>query len=149
MNIYALTIGIAIVTYVIIRFKKTRLERTKWAYPLFLASFPVYYFAFAIYAKNTQALGYEVLVGLIFFLIAFVAFKSRNKTSALLVGAGSILHGVYDAYHDLLFVNPGTPDWWLEFCGSIDIILGLYLIYYAVNVPDKVLKQDAQTARAS
>lgn len=141
MNIYALTIGIAIVVYVILRFKKTRLERTKWAYPLFLASFPVYYFVFAIYANNLQALGYEIAVGFIFFSIAFIAYKSTNKIPALMVGVGSILHAVYDAYHDLLFINPGTPGWWLEFCGSIDVILGLYLIYYAANIPNKTLKK--------
>ena len=146
MNIYALTIGIAIIAYVIIRFKKTRLERTKWAYPFFLATFPVYYFVFAIYSKNIQAFGYEVAVGLIFFIISFIAYKSKNRTSALLIGIGCILHGVYDAYHDLLFINPGTPSWWLEFCGSIDIILGLYLIYYALNVPNNALKQGHEKA---
>ena len=146
---YALIIGIAIVAYVIIRFKKTRLENTKWSYPLLLATFPVYYFVFAIYAKDFPALGKEVLVGFGFFSLAFWAYRSKRKTSALLVGLGSILHAVYDAYHDMLFVNSGTPNWWLEFCGSIDIILGVYLIYFAITVPIKALKQDAQTARAS
>ena len=149
MNIYALIIGIAIVAYVIIRFKKTRLERTKWAYPLFLATFPVYYFVFAIYAKDFPALGKEVAVSLVFFSLAFMAYRSKRKTSALIVGLGSIFHAVYDAYHDILFVNSGTPNWWLEFCGSIDIIIGVYLIYFAFKVPNKALKQDAQTARAS
>lgn len=149
MNFYALVIGIAIVAYVIIRFKQNGLEKTKWAYPVFLATFPLYYFAFAIYAQDTQALGYEALIGVAFFSIAFFAYKSSKKASALLVGSGSILHGVYDAYHEELFVNPGTPEWWLEFCGSIDIILGVYLIYFAIKVPNEALKQDAQTARVS
>ncbi|WP_444926794.1 hypothetical protein ACJJI4_01360 [Microbulbifer sp. TRSA002] len=137
MNIYAFTIGIAIVAYIIIRFKKTRLERTKWAYPVLLATFPCYYFAFAIYAKDTQALGLEILTGLAFFLIAFFSYKSSKKASALLVGLGCIIHGFYDVYHDLLFINSGTPEWWLEFCGSIDFILGVYLIYYAIKAPNK------------
>ena len=149
MNIYALVIGLAVVSYVIIRFKKKRWEKTKWAYPLFLASFPFFYFAFAIYVADFSALGKEILVGTTFFLIAYVAYKSQRKLSALLVGIGCILHAVYDYYHDIFFINNGTPSWWLEFCGSIDLVLGLYLIYFAIKVPNKVLKQDAQTARAS
>lgn len=149
MNIYALIIGIVIVTYVIIRFKKTKLERTKWAYPLFLATYPIYYFAFAIYGNDLIALGKEIAMGSIFLLLAFLAYKSQRKLSALLVGLGSILHAVYDAYHNSIFVNAGTPVWWLEFCGSIDVILGLYLIYFAIKIPNKVLKQDTNTPRVS
>jgi len=141
LNIYALIAGIATVAYVIIRFKKTRLERSKWAYPLLLASFPLFYFIFAIYAKDTQALAYEVLISLVFFLIALFSYKSSIRASALLVASGCILHGVYDAYHDLLFINPGAPNWWLEFCGSIDIILGVYLIYFALKAPGRVPRQ--------
>ncbi len=42
------------------------------------------------------------------------------------------MHAIYDYYHDDLFINPGTPTWWPEFCGSIDIIIGVYIIYLAL-----------------
>lgn len=137
MNIYALAIGIITIVYMIVCLRKTKLDRTKWAYPLLLSTFPLYYFAFAIYAMDARALVYEILIGLAFFFIAFIAYKSSKKTSALIIGIGSLIHGFYDLYHDLLFINSGTPDWWLEFCGSIDIVLGLYLIYFAIKVPNK------------
>lgn len=146
MNIYALVIGIAIAAFIIIRFKTTRLERKKWAYPVLLATFPLYYFVFAIYAENAQALRYEILAGIAFFLIAFIAYISSKKAAALLVGAGCILHGFYDVYHHLLFINPGTPEWWLEFCGSIDIILGIYLIYFAIQLPYKLIQPTANAS---
>ena len=134
MNIYALITGLVIVTYIIIRFRKTKLDRTKCAYPLLLASFPVYYFAFALYANDYPALGKEVLIGIIFFVIAYIAYRSNRKIAAIIIGSGSFLHALYDAYHDLLFINTGTPAWWLEFCGSIDLILAIYLFYFAINI---------------
>lgn len=149
MNLYALTIGLVVVFYVIYRFKITRLEKTSWAYPLFMATFPVYYFVFALYGNDYVALGKEMLIGTIFLILAYIAYKSNRKLSALLVAAGCLLHAAYDMYHDILFVNAGTPGWWLEFCGSIDLILGLYLIYFALTVPDKAYKQGAQAVRAS
>lgn len=147
MSFYALITGLVVISYVIVRFKHKRWEKTKWAYPLFLASFPFFYFAFAVYANDITALGAEVLSGTIFFLLAYIAYKSQLKLSALLVGFGCVLHAAYDYYHDTFFINAGTPSWWIEFCGSIDLILGLYLIYFAINAPGKVLNQDAETTR--
>ena len=149
MSIYALTIGLVAVFYVIYRFKKTRLEKTRWAYPVFMATFPIYYFIFAIYGSDYIALGKEMLIGIIFFILACVAYKSNRKLSVFLVAAGCLLHAAYDMYHDMLFINAGTPGWWLEFCGSIDLILGLYLVYFGLTVPDKAYKQGAQVVRAS
>ena len=122
------------VTYIIFRFKKTRLEKTKWAYPLLLGSFPVYYFVFAIYAQDYKALGYELAFGVLFIVAAYFAFKTKRKLSLLVVGIFCILHAAYDLFHDYLFVNTGAPSWWLEFCGSIDIILGFYLIFLALSL---------------
>ena len=95
--------------------KKTELENSRWVFPFFLATFPVYYFAFAIYAKDFTALGKEILIAFVFFSLAFFAYLSKLKLSVLLVGVGSLLHAVYDVYHDILFINSGTPNWWLEF----------------------------------
>ncbi len=41
-----------------------------------------------------------------------------------------------NSYH---FTNAGTPEWWFEFCGSIDVILGVYLIYFAMKIPNRAL----------
>ena len=114
-----------------------------------MASFPLYYFAFAVYGHDLIALYKEIAIGSAFFVLAFIAIKSKRKTSAALVGIGCLLHAAYDAYHNVLFVNPGTPSWWLEFCGSIDLILGVYLFYFATKAPNKTFKNAAQNTRCS
>lgn len=134
MNYIALIVGILTVTFIIFRFKKTRLERTKWAYPLLLASFPVYYFVFAVYAQDYKALAYEVIFGAFFILAAYLGYKANRKLSLLVVGVFYLLHAAYDLFHDYSFVNTGTPTWWPEFCGSIDLILGFYLIFLALSL---------------
>jgi uncharacterized membrane protein HdeD (DUF308 family) len=149
MNLYALVIGMATVAFIIFRFKQSKLEYTKWAYPLLLASFPVYYFAFAVYGNDFTALGKELLAGMVFFAFAFIAYKSQRALAAVLVGIGCILHAIYDASHNLLFTNAGTPDWWIEFCGSIDLILGVYLIYFALTMRSKAQNHDVQRIHAS
>jgi peptidoglycan/LPS O-acetylase OafA/YrhL len=146
MNIYALTIGIITAILIIWHFKRRKLEKSKLPYPILLATFPLYYFVFALYSSDYVALYKEIGVGFIFLVLALLAIKSNRKASSLLVAIGCIAHGIYDAYHNMLFINNGTPSWWLEFCGSIDIILGIYLIYFAVSAPNKAFKNDRQKA---
>ena len=148
MNIYALIIGIITAILVICYFKRKGLEKAQLPYPILLASFPLYYFVFALYANDHLALYKEIGISLIFLLLAYLAIKSNRKTSLILVSLGCITHGAYDVYHNILFLNNGTPVWWVEFCGSIDLILGFYLIYFAVTVPNKVFKHNHQKAAA-
>ncbi len=141
MNIYALLSGILIAFFVILHFRKGALETSPWAYPLLLASFPFYYFAFALFVADIPVLGQEVLSGLLFFALAGWSILSRQRLGLMLVGLGCLLHGVYDFYHDALFINPGMPDWWIEFCGSIDWILGIYLIARSLQLPEPVARR--------
>jgi uncharacterized membrane protein HdeD (DUF308 family) len=131
MNILAFIIGIFISIAVIVHFKRTRLENSKFAYSALLFTFPFYYFAFSIYGNDYAALPLELIGGLAFFIIAISALKFSNFYKFLLLAIGYIFHGIYDVIHHLLFINNGTPNWWPEFCGSIDIILGLYLVTLA------------------
>lgn len=141
MKLYALAIGIIIGAFIIIGFRQSGLEKNRFAYPLLFASFPLYYFAFAITAADLTALHKEIAAGMVFFVLAIIAIGSRKKTSVAIVGIGCIAHAAYDAYHNLLFTNPGTPSWWREFCGSIDLILGVYLLYASLTMPNGVLKK--------
>ncbi len=144
MNISALTIGIITAVLIIWHFKKSKLEKAQLTYPILLATFPVYYFVFAIYAGDYLALFKEAGFSLVFFGLAYLAIILKRKASASLVALGYIVHGIYDIYHDKLFINNGTPVWWAEFCGSIDLILGIYLIYFAVAAPNKAFKLERQ-----
>lgn len=131
MNIFALIIGVLISIIVILRFKKTRLERSKFTYALLLFSFPFYYILFAIYSNDYQAISLEFVGGLLFFIIAMSAVKLEGFYKFNLLAIGYVFHGVYDVTHHIFFVNKGTPIWWPQFCGVIDIIIGLYLIALA------------------
>lgn len=133
MNPYALLAGILISLYIVLRFRKTGLERTCWADPVLLASFPVYYWVFALYAADMDALLGELLLALPFMLLAYLGYRQRSLLGLAALNVGCLGHAVYDAGHHQLFTNPGTPVWWTEFCGSIDVFVGLYLLILAVK----------------
>ncbi len=140
MNYYAFIAGIIISIYVVVRFKKTKLEKRKWAYPAFLATFPIYYWVFAIYAADYSALINEIGAGLAFLLLAYMAYRLNSVSGLILLATGYILHAGYDVIHDSLFINLGTPPWWPEFCGSVDVLIGIYLLYLVVSVKGRATK---------
>lgn len=137
MNIYALAFGILIAVIVVLRFRSGRLEKTKWAYPMFLATFPVYYWVFAIYASDYPALFNELMASVAFFAIAYVAYKFRSFATLLLLASGYVAHAAYDFYHGAWFTNSGVPAWWPEFCGSVDVLVGVYIAYLAFSLRER------------
>jgi len=137
MKIYALAVGTVIAVLVVLHLKATKRENTRWAYPLLLATFPVYYCIFAVFGSDYSALLGEFLVGVVFLAIAFVAYKFRSLGTLLLLATGYIAHAAYDFYHNLLLSNAGTPVWWPEFCGSVDVLLGGYVAYLAFSLHKK------------
>jgi hypothetical protein len=132
MNITALLSGILVSIVIILYFKKKRLEKSKYIYSLLLFSFPLYYFLFAIYDFDFETLSLELLGGGLFFVLALLALTLNVFYKFALLSVGYVLHGVYDITHNLFFINKGTPTWWPEFCGAIDIIIGLYLLKLAL-----------------
>ena len=132
MNIWALLIGTMLATFAVIRFKRRELENTAWLYPLLLASFPIFYWIFAIYASDYAALPGEIAVGLVYFAIAYIACRWRSSGTSIILAIFFISHAVYDAMHHAIFVNEGTPVWWPEFCGSADLVFGFYLLCSAL-----------------
>lgn len=134
MNYYAVVVGIVIAVYAVIQFRMANLEKSNWAYPALLATFPIYYWVFAIYASDYDALVFEVAIGIGFLFLAYVAYRLNNFIGLLLLAFGYIGHAVYDSVHGSLFENQGTPLWWPEFCGSVDVLIGVYLAYLAVSM---------------
>ncbi len=134
MNYYALIAGTAIAVFIIVRFRRTRLEKRAATYPLLLATFPVYYWVFALYASDYNALKYELVFGAAFIALAFIAYKLQSASGAAFAASAYIGHAIYDAVHDYYFINAGTPSWWPEICGAVDGIVGVYLIYLAFTI---------------
>ena len=135
MNIYALAIGIVIAVFVVLRFRARRLEKTKWAYPIFLATFPVYYWFFAAYSSGQFVLLKEFVAGIAFLVISYIAYRFKTSTTLLLLAVGYVAHAAYDFYHDIFFINDGVPRLWPEFCGSVDVLIGSYVAYLAFSLP--------------
>lgn len=131
MNIYALTAGILSAIAVVSLFRSWRLEGTRWAYPVLLAEFPVNYWAFAIHGSDATALRLEILVGAAFVAVACIAYRARSFATLMVLAAGYVMHAAYDFSHDLFFVNAGEPAWWPEYCASVDVLIGLYIVYLA------------------
>lgn len=124
----ALAAGIALAIVTIISIKWSNNENSAWGYPLVLASLPTCYIGFALYADDSEALLPEILHGLPFYVLALrAAFKPAKLLTALLAIA-FIWHGIYDFIHPWLFTNKGTPSWWDVFCGSVDFVIGAYLL---------------------
>ncbi|KTF18373.1 DUF6010 family protein [Pseudoalteromonas sp. H105] len=143
MNIPAFTIGIVVSIFLIGHFKKSRLESSKFTYAFLLITFPLYYFAFAVYVNDYAVIPLELMSGLVFFGIAILSLRLTNFYKFNLLALGYLLHGIYDIIHHMLFINAGTPVWWPEFCGVIDIIIGLYLMNLAFKLRDIAMHHDA------
>lgn len=91
----------------------------------------MYYWVFAVYAADYTALLNEIVAGVAFLAIAYVAYKFRSIATLLLLSIGYVAHAAYDFYHDSFVSNPGVPTWWPEFCGSVDVLIGGYIAYLA------------------
>jgi hypothetical protein len=131
IDIVAYAMAAIVLGCVLVGFKRAGYERSGRGYPLLLASFPLYYWVFALYAADYQALANELVVGAAFITLAWLAYKLSGARSLIILAMAFIGHGVYDIIHFYVFTNPVAPGWWPEFCGTIDIVLGLYMLWLA------------------
>ncbi len=99
-----------------------------WVYSLSLIILPMIYAGFAWAAGETPIGWQEMLYGLPFLIGGVVLSLVRPRWVAAIVGALWLAHGGYDLLHPQLFINPGVPAWYPLFCGSVDIVVGLYLL---------------------
>lgn len=129
-----------VTTFSLIRFIKHNMEGRDWAYPALLASFPFFYFIFALWVNDKDALKNEFLVALVFFAIVALYLRYRSMWTEYLLIAGFFLHAFYDLGHEMLFTNMGVPTWWGMFCGLVDFFIGVYLILHIKKHQSLVIK---------
>ena len=137
MNAYALAAGVASAVVVVLLFRAWGLEKTKWAYPVLLAEFPVNYWIFAIWGSDSAALLREIAVSLAFLAVAYIACRVKSFVSLLLLAFGYATHAAYDLSHNFIFTNAGVPTWWPEFCASVDVLIGAYIAHLAFSFRKK------------
>jgi hypothetical protein len=98
-------------------------DRSRGFYPTILIVVGSYYVLFAAMNGSAGVLWAEIGFGSVFLLAATVGFrKSMWLVAAMMAG-----HGVFDFVHHLVVVNPGVPRWWPGFCGSFDVVAGVWM----------------------
>lgn len=96
-------------------------DRERSFYPTVLIVIASYYALFA--ASGGSALGAEALLMTPFLAAAVIGFRK----SAWIVVVALAAHGVLDAVHAQLVVNPGVPAWWPPFCLAYDLVAACWL----------------------
>ena len=118
-------IGIALSFAIAVLAKITRFDRDISFYPSILIFIASFYILFAVMAGHSVYR--ELLIASTFFATAILgAYKSL-----FIVGLGIVAHGVYDIFHVIVFNQSVAPIWWSSFCGTVDLVLGLWVIYLA------------------
>ena len=102
-----------------------KLDNRRSFYSTVLIVIAIFYVLFAIIGGEVKWIVAETIVALLF---AGLAIISRNMPM-LVVGVGLIAHGLYDAQHDQLLETRGVPQWWPAYCATVDILLGIWVLY--------------------
>jgi hypothetical protein len=116
------------------------LDRDRAFYAALALAIGTYNLLFAVMGGSLQALVLEIAAYAVLATIAIRGFRG----SLWLIVAALAGHGVFDVFHEYLFVNNGVPDYWPMFCMSYDITAALYLAWLlhrrttAVPRPDGV-----------
>ena len=116
-------IGIALAPAIVLLGRFTGLDRDRALYPVTLIVIAAYYVLFATMGGK-QALPAELMAAAVFVVVALVGFR----TSLWWAAAGIAGHGIFDwVVHPRLIANPGMPEFWPAFCGTIDVALGVLI----------------------
>ena len=111
--------------------RSTGFDRDRSFYPTVLVVIAAYYILFAVMGGSRQALAWELVVAVAFSTVAIIGALFLPT----LVGAGIMAHGLFDLVHDAIIENSGVPTWWPSFCGSIDVLLGLWVMILTRSRP--------------
>ena len=101
----------------------TGLDRDRAFYPTVTIVVAILYALFAVMGGSTHALLLECAAGAVFIALAVIGFRSSLWITAFALAG----HGVFDFFHGFVISNPGMPAWWPGFCGTYDVVAGIYL----------------------
>ena len=117
-------VGVLIAVGIAALAKFTRFDEDRSFYFTVLVIIASYYVLFAVLGGSDLALVWELVIAAAFSTVAIVGALHAPT----LVGIGIIAHGLFDFVHDGIIENPGVPTWWPSFCGSVDVLLGLWVV---------------------
>ena len=119
----AYLIGIGLALAILLSVRLVGLDRDRGFYPTVMIVIALLYGLFAVMGGSMRALGLESVAMTGFIFVTILGFK-RNLW--WVVGA-LFAHGVYDFFHGHLFINPGVPAWWPQFCSAFDVVAAAFL----------------------
>jgi len=92
-------------------------DRDRAFYPTVLVVIASYYVLFAAMSGSMHAILVESLMMTAFLALAVLGFRFSLWIVAIALAG----HGLFDAIHGYLVVNPGVPVWWPAFCLAYDV----------------------------
>ena len=116
--------GIAIVLALLIAIvtRAAGMDRDRALYPVALIVIGSYYALFAAIGGSTPSIITETIGATVFMAFAVIGFRINLWIVAFAIAG----HGLFDfLVHPHLVPNPGMPEWWPAFCGTIDIALAI------------------------
>ena len=125
-ELVGLIVGLAFIFPAIYVIRLNGFETQAW--PIILATLPIYYMLFAVLAGEGAVVLSELICGLLYFAIGLLVWRMDSKITQRVIAVAWLSHGLYDDYHDMFFVNPGVFNWYPAFCALVDIGVGLYLL---------------------
>ena len=88
-----------------------------------LCSIAFIYVGFSLEGNPVSSIVLEVLVAVVFYLIAVIGYSKNNS----LIAYGIVLHGIWDIlHHKASFVKTDIPGYWPLYCLIVDFLLGVY-----------------------
>lgn len=122
-----LLVGAGLAVVLAVGARLTRSDEERSFFPTLLIVIAAYYVLFAF--MSGEAIVEEILAAAVFTLAAIVG----GARWPLLVGIGIFMHGVFDFARPSFISNSGVPTWWPAFCGSVDVLLGAWVIRLALR----------------
>ena len=117
-------VGVLTAVAIAILARSMRFDQDRSFYPTVLIVIAAYYILFAVMGGSRHALAWELVVAIAFSTVAIMGALYLP----VLVGVGIVAHGLFDFVHHTMIQDAGVPDWWPGFCGSLDVVLGLWVI---------------------
>src|SRR3954463_10105507 len=91
-----------------------------------LCSIAFIYVGFSLKGNPMSSIVLEILVAVVFYLIAVIGYAKNNS----LIAYGIVLHGIWDIlHHKAAFVKTDIPSYYPIFCCIADLLLGAYFFW--------------------
>jgi hypothetical protein len=125
-NLKVITIGVLLSLLVIRLFYSFTVPVSYQLFTLFLAFTACVYAGAALSDSRINWLSVESVMALIFFNFAILGLTH----SPFWVGAGFILHGIWDMLHHPRMIKTKVVRWFPPLCAAYDFVVGIFIFSF-------------------